>query len=163
MITLEDARWSNLTGGYRTPLDPRPLLRRLETDTDTTEVWRELWEELHHQGDVGEASFAAIPFLVRNYRKRGVLDWNTYAIVAIIELARGEGKNLDVPQWIADDYFHAIRELAKIGTTEVLQAKTPNNVRAILGVIAIEKGLRTHGRFLVNYSEDEMLDIESRV
>jgi hypothetical protein len=92
MITLEDARWSNLTGGYRTPLDPRPLLKRLETDSDTTEVWQELWDELHHQGDIGEASFAAVPFLVRNYRKRGVLHWNTYAIVAIIELARGEGK-----------------------------------------------------------------------
>jgi hypothetical protein len=163
MITLEDARWSNMTGGYRTLLDPRPLLKRLETDTDTTEIWQELWEELHHQGDVGEASFAAVPFLVRNYRNRGVLDWNTYAIVAIIELARGEGKNPDVPRWIADDYFHAIGELAKIGTTEVLQAKTPENVRAILGVIAIEKGLRTHGRFLVDYSEDELLDIESRV
>ena len=33
----------------------------------------------------------------------------------------------------------------------------------ILGVIAIAKGLRTHGRFLVEYSEDELLDFESRV
>ena len=72
-----------------------------------------------------------------------MLDWNTYAIVAIIELARGKSENPDVPQWIADDYFHAIAELAKIGTTEVLRAKNPENVRAILGVIAIEKGLRT--------------------
>jgi hypothetical protein len=160
MITLEDARWSNKTGGYRTPLDPRPLLKRLETDSDSTEVWRELWAELHHQGDVGEASFCGSPFLVRNHQKRGVLDWNTYAIVAIIELARGKSENPDVPQWIADDYFHAIAELAKIGTTEVLRAKNPENVRAILGVIAIEKGLRTHGRLLVDYSEDERLDIE---
>jgi hypothetical protein len=90
----QDARWSNMTGGYKMPFDPRPLLKRLETDSDTTEVWHELWEELHHQGDVGEASFAAVPFLVRSYRKRGVLDWNTYAIVAIIELARKEGNNL---------------------------------------------------------------------
>ncbi|MGA7312570.1 MAG: hypothetical protein WBX22_01245 [Silvibacterium sp.] len=163
MITLVDVRWSDLTGGYRTPLDPRLLRARLETDSDTTGVWQVLWDELHHQGDVGEASFAAVPFLVRNYLKRGVPDWNTYAIVAIIELARREDKNPDVPRWIADDYFHAIGELAKIGTTEVLQAKTPENVRAILGVIAIEKGLRTHGRFLVDYSEDDLLDLESRV
>jgi hypothetical protein len=163
MITLEDDRWSNLTGGYRTPLDPRPLLKRLEADADTAQVWQQLWEELHHQGDVGEASFAAVPFLVRDYRKRRVLDWNTYAIVAIIELARRQGENPDVPQWVADDYFHAIGELAKIGSAEVLQAKTPDNVRAILSVIAIEKGLRTHGRFLVEYSEDELQVIESRL
>lgn len=37
-----------------------------------------------------------------------------------------------------------------------------SHTRAILNVIAIAKGLRTHGRFLVKYSEDELLDIESR-
>jgi hypothetical protein len=163
MISLEDTRWSNMTGGYKTPLDPRPLLKRLGTDSDTTEIWHELWDELHHQGDVGDASFAAVPFLVRSYQERGVIDWNTYAIVAIIELARKEGKNPDVPQWIADDYFRAIRKLAEIGTTEILQVESADDVCAILSVIAIEKGLRIHGRFLVNYSEAEMMDIESRI
>ena len=163
MISFEDARWSNMTGGYRAPLDPRPLLKRLETDSDTTEVWHELWDELHHQGDVGDASFASVPFIVESYRRRGVIDWNTYAIVAVIELARKEGKNPDVPQWIADDYRQAIRTLAETGTTEVLQAEAAEDVRAILSVIAIEKGLRLYGKFLVNYSEDELNDIERRV
>lgn len=159
MITPEDARWSNMTGGYKMPFDPRPLLKRLETDSDTTEVWHELWDELHHQGDIGEASFAAVPFLVRSYRNRGVLDWNTYAIVAIIELARKEGNNPDVPQWIENDYFQAIRELAEIGATEVLQAETAEDVRAILSIIAIEKGLRIHGELLLKYADDELRDI----
>ncbi len=163
MISLEDDRWSNMTGGYKTLLDPRPLLKRLLTDPDTTDVWHELWDELHHQGDVGDASFAAVPFLVESYRERGVIDWNTYAIVAIIELARIDGKNPDVPQWFADDYFQAIRKLAEIGATEVMRAETEEDVRAILSVIAIEKGLRIHGSFLVKYSEAEMIDIESRI
>lgn len=141
MISLEDARWSNLRGGYNMPFDPRPSLKKLETRSDTTEVWHELWVELHHQGDVGEASFAAAPFLVKIYRKRGILDWNTYAIVAIIELARKDGNNPDVPQWIEGDYFQAIRELAEIGATEVLQAESAEDVRAILSIIAIAKGL----------------------
>ena len=163
MINLEDVRWSNMTGGYKTPLDPRPLLERLGADSDTKEVWQELWNELHHQGDVGDASFAAVPFLVESYRERGVIDWNTCAIVSIIELARKEAQNPDVPQWIADDYFQAIRKLAEIGTTEILHAETAEDVRAILGVIAIEKGLRIHGRLLVNYSEAELADIESGI
>jgi hypothetical protein len=163
MISLEDARWSNMTGGYKMPFDPRPLLRRLETEHDTAKVWQELWEELYHQGDVGDASFAAVPFLVRIYQERGVIGWNTYALVAIIELARTEGKNPDVPEWVAEDYFRTIRELAEIGTKEVMLAEAADDVCAILSVIAIEKGLRTHGRFLVNYSEAEMIDIESRV
>ena len=163
MISLEDARWSNMTGGYKMPFDPRPLLRRLETEHDTARAWQELWEELHHQGDVGDASFAAVPFLVRIYQEQGVIAWNTYAIVAIIELARTEGKNPDVPEWLAEDYFQAIRKLAEIGTKEVMQAEAADDVCAILSVVAIEKGLRTHGRFLVKYSEAEMIDIESRV
>ena len=46
---------------------------------------------------------------------------------------------------------------SKFGVTE-----DPEAVRAMLSVIAIVKSLRTHGRFLVEYSEDEMLDIEAR-
>ncbi len=151
-----------MTGAYKMPFDPRPLLKRLETDSDTTEVWHELWDELHHQGDIGEASFGAVPFLVRSYRTRGVLNWNTYAIVAIIELARKEGKNPDVPRWIEDDYFQAIRELAEIGATEVLKATTAEDVRAILSIIAIAKGLRTHGELLLKYADDELREIVSK-
>lgn len=162
MISLDDARWANLTGGYRTPFDPRPLLNRLQTAHDPKTVWHELWDELHHQGDVGDASFAAVPFLVRAYRERGVIDWNTYALVAIIELARKQGGNPDVPPWLEQDYFLAIRELAELGAAEVLRATSPDDVRAMLSVIAIERGLRTHGKFLVLYSDDELLDIESK-
>jgi len=162
MISLEDPRWLDLTGGYRMPFDARPLIKRLDTDADTTEVWQELWNELHHQGDVGEASYAAVPFLVESYQKRRGLEWNTYAIVSIIELARKEGNNPEIPQWIADDYFHAIRILAEVGTSELLRAEDTDNIRAILSVIAISKGLRAHGRFLVDYSEDELIEIESK-
>jgi hypothetical protein len=69
---------------------------------------------------------------------------------------------IPIPTWLEEDYFLAIRELAEIGTAEISHTEEPDAVRAILGVIAIAKGLRTHGKFLVEYSEDEM-DFESRV
>jgi len=150
-----------MTGGYKMLLDPRPLLQQLKDEDDTTEVWKELWNELHHQGDVGDASFASVPFLVQSYRQKGVIDWNTYALVAVIELARRDGKNPDVPQWLADDYFQAIRELAETGATELFKGGNADDVRAILSVIAIQRGLRTHGSFLVKYSEEELQDIEA--
>jgi hypothetical protein len=52
-----------------------------------------MWEELHHQGDVGDASYAAVPELVRIHRDGRAADWNLYAMVAIIELARTESQN----------------------------------------------------------------------
>ena len=133
--------------------DPRPLLAKLENHLDTEATWHELWDDLHHQGDVGEASYAAVPHLVRIYRNHNAPDWNTYAIVAV---------NPVVPKWLEDDYFSAIQELAKIGAAEVLTANDPEALRAILGIIAIAKGLQTHGRFLVEFSEDELSDMESR-
>ena len=162
MLSLDDNRWNNLTGGYRMKCDPRTLLAELESEQNKETAWRGLWEELHHQGDVGEAYYASVPHLGRIHRTSGVVDWNTYAIVAIIELARGKGNNPEVPKWLEEDYHRAIRELAEIGAAEIWRTDEPETVRAILGVIAIAKGLRTHGKFLVEYSEAELLDIESR-
>ena len=161
MLGLDDIRWNNLTGGYKTPFDPRPLLIRLETEPDAATVWDELWDELHHQGDVGETSYAVIPHLVRIHRMRGLVDdWNTYAVVAIIELARTETGNPKIPEWLEQDYFRAIEELAEVGIAEISRTKEPDAVRAKLSVIAIAKGLRNHGRFLVNYSESEITEAE---
>jgi hypothetical protein len=162
MFSLEDNRWHGLVGGYRTQFDPRPQLLKLQDNDDTKAAWHELWEELHHQGDVGEASYAAVPHLVRIYRERSGDCWNTYAIVAIIELARGVGKNPDVPTWLEKDYFQAIRELAEVGAVEILRAKDPEDIRAILSILAIAAGAKTHARFLLNYSDEELMEIEKR-
>ena len=114
--------------GIQNAADPRPLLKRLENESDTSQVWQELWDELHHQGDVGDASFAADPYLVRAYQRRGVVDWNTFAIVAVIELARKEGTNPDLPGWLEEGYFNAIRELATQDAADNLRADNPRRL-----------------------------------
>jgi hypothetical protein len=162
MLSFEDRRWKELLGGYRTAFDARPSLQKLESNTRVKEAWHELWEELHHQGDVGEASYAAVPHLVRIYRQRGLIDWNTYAMVATIELARGKGKNPKVPGWLGKDYFQAIQKLAKIGAAEVLHSKNNEDIRAILSILAIAKDARKHAEFLLEYSEEELTDLETR-
>lgn len=161
MLSMDDKRWRDLKGGYRIPFDPRPLLAKIEAGENIEAAWHELWEELYHQGDVGEASYAAVPQLVRIYKSRGVIDWNTYAIAAIIDLARGEKENPAVPRWLEEEYFSALRELAEVGSKEVLRAENIEDVRAILSVLAITRGARTHARFLVEYSDEELLDLES--
>jgi len=60
MLSFDDPRWRQLRGGYGSPYDPRKALLSLERGTDVLAAWSELWEELHHQGDVGEASYAAV-------------------------------------------------------------------------------------------------------
>jgi hypothetical protein len=159
MLAANDPLWGTLKGGYRLPLDPRPLIRELETNS-SEEAWDRLWDELHHQGDVGDASYAAVPLLVEAHRKRGVAEWNTYAIVSIIELARTERGNPDVPAWLSDEYFEAIRKLSKSGICEIAEVDDLELVRAILGTIALSKGLRTQARFLINYADDELQEFK---
>jgi hypothetical protein len=135
----------------------------LVTKGSADDVWRKLWNELHHQGDVGEVSFAAVPHLVRICREQGLIDWNIFAIVSVIELARDQGGNPDVPGWLKDDYFSAIRALAEIALSELPRAQDPETSRAILSVMAIQKGLRAHARILINYSDDELIEMESEI
>jgi hypothetical protein len=161
MLDFYDDRWSQLKGGRRTLCDPRPLLTKLERGEDTKAVWHALWDELHHQGDVDEASYASVPHLVRIYRKSGLIGWNTYAIVAAIELARGEGNNPELPEWLRDGYFEAIRDLAETGMRELPREQDQHDLRGILCIIALQRGARTYARFLLEYSEQELLDIES--
>ena len=162
MLDLEDSRWEELRGGYRTIYDPRPALLRLRSEKDARQAWEELWDGLHHQGDVGDASYAAVPHLVEIHRQRGTPDWNPYAMVATIELARGDIRNPKLPEWLAGDYLQAIRKLSTVGAMELAFARNPEEIRAILAVLAISKDARTHGRLLLNYSEEELLDFEKR-
>jgi hypothetical protein len=53
-----------------------------------------------------------------------------------------------------------IQELAEMGAKAIVRADEWETVRAILSIIAIAKGLRTHGKFLVEYSEAELLEME---
>jgi hypothetical protein len=163
MLSLDDPRWTTLKGGYRTPFDPRPLLKKLHYGDNDEPTWRELWDELHHQGDVGESSYAAVPLIVQAGRNRNVLNWNFYAIVAIIELARTAPGNPEVPTWLAEDYYPAIQELSLIGNRQLAQATDADTVRSILSVIALAKGLRMHAKFLIEYSDDELREIESKL
>jgi hypothetical protein len=160
MLSWDDERWNGLEGGYRTPFDPRPLLKKIESGTDLKTTWHELWGELHHQGDVGEASYAAIPHLLRIHRN-GMPGWYLYAMVATIELARDNERNSKVPEWLEKDYFAAIHELAEIGIKEFAKVSSPEVIRTVLALLAIDKGFRTYGRMLLDYSEEELLEFES--
>ena len=159
MLSFDDPRWAELEAGCRTPTDLRPLLRQLETASDSQPAWDALWEEVYHQGDVGPGSYAAVPHVVRIHRLRGAVDWNAYALVASVEAARGVRDNPDVPQWARSDYEAALREMAETGLSELPRATSPEAVRSILAILALAFGERTYGRLLIEYTEDEVDEV----
>lgn len=105
MISLDDPKWEDLAGGYKVPYDPRPAIRALEAGNSVDDAWDELWNELHHQGDVGEASYAAVPHLVRIQKAKSSVDWNIYALISTMEIERLRTSNLPLPGGLSGEAF----------------------------------------------------------
>lgn len=158
MIDLDDPRWKEMNGGYRLPYDPTPSLRRLDAEGDVGEVWEELWNELHHQGDVGDASYAAVVILAILKKRHPELGWNLYALVSCIEIERHRKANPPVPSWLLPDYEQAWRELLELALLDLKISADPLMVRAALGVVAIAKGATKLGAILSNFDESELVE-----
>jgi len=157
MLPLDDPKWEELRGGYRLPYNPSSVLKKLESNVEIAAAWEELWTELHHQGDVGKASYAAVPHLVRIQRERGGLGWNLYALVSAIEVERRRKGNPPLPEWLTDSYFQSWRELVEIGIVDLKQTDDPLTIRSILGALALAKGAVKLG-VLISYLDESEID-----
>lgn len=153
MLDLNDLRWQEFDGGYRTPFDPRPALRRLEEGSGVDGAWLELWDNLHHQGDVGLASYAAVPQLVRIFGEKE-RDYNLYGLVATIEIERWRQNNPPLPDWLAQEYGEAPQRLVGLGSKDLPNAGDRDTVVGILAAIASAKGYRAVAEAVMMDEED---------
>jgi hypothetical protein len=145
-LPLDDTRWGSLQGGYRLPYDASIALRKLLAEGASTDSWGELWEELHHQGDLGQASYAAVPWLVEFIRKSAKLDWNAISLIATIELARDREGNPAVDDFLADGYFSAIRSLPEILASHPDRVWDELTVGPATACVALARGQRWFAR-----------------
>ena len=156
MLALTDERWQQLHGGYRIPYDASAPLIQLEAGRD---VWNELWDELHHQGDVGEASYAAVPHLVRIAQGMAVRDWNAYALVALIEIERHRKTNPPLPLWLQSDYETAWRDIVALALSDLTAATDSLTVQSAISVVAVGRGQRKLGALLCHFDESEVTEL----
>jgi hypothetical protein len=161
MIDLNDEQWQGLHSGYRKPYDASKPLKKIEEHGASRAAWDELWENLHHQGQVGEASFAAIPMLAQLIKREPTRDWNVYALAGIIELSRNINDNPDVPAWLIEDYTAGLNTILEMGLNDLSVSVDVYTVRAILGFIASMKGIRDTARLLLELDESEIQEILS--
>src|SRR5205807_237371 len=147
-------KWNELLGGYKVPYNPADSLKRLEGGED---VWDELWQELHHQGDVGEASYATVPHLVRIAKSLPHRDWNFYGLVATIEIERHRKSNPPLADWLAEGYGEALRVMLELAIADLRTVENRDTIRSILGAIALAKGELKLGA-LISYGSDAQVD-----
>lgn len=156
MLGYDDPKWKEMKGGYKVAYDPTPALKKLEAGTEMLAAWDELWNELHHQGDVGDASYAAVPHLVRIQKESHHLDWNLYAFVSTIDTERRAKSNPDLPLWLEPEYHKAMSDIVECGFEDLRKATDPITVRAILGAIALAKGVVNLGALISSFDESEI-------
>lgn len=155
---MTEVPWAELQGGYRVPFDPRPAIARIAAGGD----WDELWEELHHQGDVDTASYAALPLIADLTAASHRLDWNPYALALTIEEARTNGGNPPLPDWASTSYTAGWKSLVDTGLAVLADAENELLVTSIVAVIALHKRLPLLARFAMQ-SEKERGEILAEI
>ena len=158
MVSLDDPRWQTLAGGYRTLYDPTPALRRLASDWQDASAWEDLWGELHHQGDVGEASYAAVPVLIAQAAQVARRGWNVYALAATIESERHARRNPPLPNWLEAEYGRGWRELLRLALEDLRATDDLLVVQCALAGVALAKGATQLGTLIGHLDQSELTE-----
>ena len=111
-----------------------------------------MWQELHHQGDVGPASYAAVSHLLEFARRSPRLDWNVFGLIAVIELERPS--NPSVPEFLTAGYFRAIKEVSAVVGTHPQQEWDEILTQHIVCCIALARGQRVLARVYLEMGLD---------
>jgi hypothetical protein len=147
LLPLSDKRWKTYRSGYKEcDLDVTGWLRKLSSGDFDESHWNYLWNELHHQNDVGEASYAVVPYLAVFAKKHNRFDWHLFAFPVVVELARLDisGSPM-IPDEIRDTYYWGIKELANIAVTE-LEEWDDVQAPCMSACIALAKGHPIYAR-----------------
>ena len=151
---MAEIPWETLEGGYRVPYDPRAAIAEIARGGD----WSPLWEELHHQGDVGTASYVAVAMIADLAQHGFGSDWNSYALPVTIELARQQFGNPAIPDWFADAYRGGWERLFAAGLAALPSANEALLAESIISLLAVHKHLPQLARAAA-LSEDERRDL----
>jgi len=155
MLPLDDPRWQTFTGGYRVPYDASAPLRRLFEQGASPELLDELCQELEHQGDVGPASFAAVPWLLEYARRQPKLDWQAFALIAVVELERTHYcRNRPMPGELADGYYAALARLPEVEGGHEQKKWSPILMQHIAACVALARGQRLLARAYLEMDRD---------
>jgi hypothetical protein len=156
-MNLDDKIWSTAKGGYKIPYDASRLLRRLRDASQRDEsdsIFSELWDNLHHQGDVGLASYLAVPQLVAICMEKRYLDWNFIGLCVTIEQARLEDHNPEIPPEFQDIYFDSLGQFEKYLLSNFKNISDRTALRLTLSLLATVNGQPSLGKAIGMMEED---------
>lgn len=165
MTNLEDRIWLTAHGGYRIPYNASLPLRKLRDASRPDEfghILTELWDNLHHQGDVGLASYLAIPHIVSIGIERRSLDWKFIGLCTLIENCRIDERNPEIPPEYQDLYFDSLKELEKYLLLNFKNITDQTSLRLALALFATLNGQPDLGKAIGILDEDVARELVKR-
>lgn len=143
MLSLESQRWSELRHAYGSAGDIPELLRSLQSlpaSNDDSEPWFTLWSALAHQGDVFDASFAAVPHVVDALSRNPLkADFSYFQFPAWVEICRVK-TGIVVPADLQADYVSALARLPALVAAAAARDWDEGFLRCALAALSVAKG-----------------------
>ncbi|MBC7948679.1 MAG: hypothetical protein H7Y42_12400 [Chitinophagaceae bacterium] len=142
-MDLDSPSWRSLYGGNKIPYNASLPLKKLRDAVKPEEVsviLDALKENLHHNGDVGTASYAAIPQLVAICITKRSFDSRYIGLCLLIELCRIEKHNPEVPEDLQGSYFDSLSQLERYLLLNFKNITDQTSLRLTLALLATLNG-----------------------
>jgi hypothetical protein len=119
MLPLDSPRWSELSHAYGQASNIPDLLHQVEKhladdwfDAESSKPGKILWDSLCHQGDIYNATYAAVPHIINAMQKSPAkAHWTIYCMLASIEIARAKSRGPEIPTDLEADYLASLKEI----------------------------------------------------
>ncbi len=157
LLPLDSPAWSTYSGGYRQPFSALPLVRELMERGTSAQFWDTVWSELYHQGDVGESSYALVPYLVHYQAHQPELEWQLFQFVWAVELARPESDNPAIPEELELSYAMSLRSLPAIGVDKIRRGCDEAVLMGVCALVALAAGHRVLARTYLELGRTDAL------
>ena len=148
MLPLDDKLWHEISPGPLGIAEVPRYLRQLFDGIDKQDVWDAFWSTLHHQGDVDDASYAAVPHLLNYVEISDSIDPDAVEFIVAIESCRPG--NQPPRQEVAGDYFAAIRRAPGVLISHPDTPWSDRVTAASLHLISLTKSNANYAQ-LLNY------------
>lgn len=156
-LPLDSDRWVELRGG-KGRYDPAPILKELLAGYLAPEgFWSIAWDELHHRGEVGNASYLAIPWIWHAYQSRELApDEELLWFAGVVERCRRGGDNETLLSAFAGGYHAALHEIAALAAAGELPLRGFGYTKALCHLLAVLGGQDALAELLDQIEEDQL-------
>jgi len=143
LLSLESNRWSELQHAYGDASNIPALLSQLinlPSSNGDAEPWFYLWSALAHQGDVYDASFAAVPHVIHALASNPLkADAVYFQFPAWVEICRKKN-GLQLPGDLSEAYLEALSRLPSLVAQAAAREWDADFLQCALSAISAAKG-----------------------